>query len=256
MLFELDARPFRIALASAQAKVDLARSDIESMRRSWRQRREELALAREDLEFARREYRRQQSLSDSGVVARAQYDDALRKLRLAEKTLPGLAEAVEVTLARLGGDPDIPAEQHPSYVQAVTERDKALLDLDYTRIRSPVDGIVSHLSLQPGEYLEAGDAAFGIVSSASTYISANLKETQLTHVEVGQPARVRVDAYPGARVAGSRRQHQPRDGRRVLGAAATERERQLGEGGAAAAGAPRARRRGVRARRRRSCGQA
>jgi membrane fusion protein (multidrug efflux system) len=63
-------------------------------------------------------------------------------------------------------------------------------------VRAPVDGMVSPMRLQPGEWLEEGHAAFSLVNPATTWVEANLKETQLEHVEVGQQVEIDADAYP------------------------------------------------------------
>ena len=74
----------------------------------------------------------------------------------------------------------------------------AALDLDDAVVRAPLDGVVSRMRLQPGEWLEEGEPAFSIINPATTWIEANLKETQLEHVEVGQQVEIEVDAYPEA----------------------------------------------------------
>ncbi len=78
----------------------------------------------------------------------------------------------------------------------------AALHLDRTEVRAPVDGIVSRMRLQPGEWVEAGEPAFSIIDPASTWVEANLKETQLEHVVTGQQVEVAVDAYSGHSWAG------------------------------------------------------
>jgi membrane fusion protein (multidrug efflux system) len=72
----------------------------------------------------------------------------------------------------------------------------AALDLGDTVVRAPVDGVVSRMRLQPGEWVEEGEPTFSIINPATTWIEANLKETQLEHVQVGQQVEIGVDAYP------------------------------------------------------------
>ena len=86
----------------------------------------------------------------------------------------------------------------PAYRQAEAERGMAALDLDHAVVRAPLDGVVSRMRLEPGEWLEEGEPAFSIINPATTWIEANLKETQLEHVEVGQQVEIAVDAYPAA----------------------------------------------------------
>jgi membrane fusion protein (multidrug efflux system) len=66
-----------------------------------------------------------------------------------------------------------------------------------TKVRAPVSGIVTNFELQVGEHVEAAAPVFSIVANEPLWITANLRETELTHVRVGQEATIRVDAYPG-----------------------------------------------------------
>ena len=73
---------------------------------------------------------------------------------------------------------------------------QAELDLSYTRIAAPCSGRVTRKSAEVGTYVQAGEALMAIVPP-ERWVTANLKETQLTHVHPGQPATIKVDAYPG-----------------------------------------------------------
>ncbi|MFQ5626334.1 MAG: efflux RND transporter periplasmic adaptor subunit, partial [Methyloligellaceae bacterium] len=59
-------------------------------------------------------------------------------------------------------------------------------------------GIVTNFDLQPGEYIRSGNVVFSLVGAGGVWVHANYKETDLTHVRVGQPATIRVDAYPNS----------------------------------------------------------
>jgi membrane fusion protein (multidrug efflux system) len=72
---------------------------------------------------------------------------------------------------------------------------QAELDLSYTRILAPQSGRVTHRSVQVGDYLKVGNAILAIVPD-QVYVTANFKETQLTHMKPGQPVKIKVDAYP------------------------------------------------------------
>jgi membrane fusion protein (multidrug efflux system) len=99
-------------------------------------------------------------------------------------------------LAKLGGDPARRFEEHPDFMMAETELSMAEMNLSYTEVRAPIDGIVTRLKLEAGEWVESGEPAFGLIAVDRVWIEANLKETQLTHVEVGQNVTVELDAYP------------------------------------------------------------
>ena len=71
------------------------------------------------------------------------------------------------------------------------------LDLRHAVVRAPVDGIIGKEDLQVGEFLNIGQPAMPLIATAQLWVEANFKETDLTHVAVGQPASVEVDTYPG-----------------------------------------------------------
>ena len=76
-------------------------------------------------------------------------------------------------------------------------RDLARINFGYTRIIAPVDGMVGQRLVQAGQYLNTGTEVIAIVPLPRVWVIANYKETQLTNVRIGEPARVTVDAFPG-----------------------------------------------------------
>jgi membrane fusion protein (multidrug efflux system) len=77
------------------------------------------------------------------------------------------------------------------------------LNLSYTFIKAPSDGIVTRVEqVQAGTYISASAPVFALVVSGNTWIEANFKENQLTHMRAGQPAEVQIDSYPGKKFEG------------------------------------------------------
>jgi membrane fusion protein (multidrug efflux system) len=84
------------------------------------------------------------------------------------------------------------------YLQAQAQVDEAKRQLGHTEIHAPFSGIVTEVeTVQPGMYLAASTAAFGLVSTENVWIEANPKETELTFVQQGNLVEVTVDTYPG-----------------------------------------------------------
>jgi membrane fusion protein, multidrug efflux system len=81
-------------------------------------------------------------------------------------------------------------------------RDLAKINLGYTRIVAPVDGMVSERLVRPGQYLSVGTQVISLVPLPNVWVIANYKETQMTNVRTGQNARVTVDAFPGKALHG------------------------------------------------------
>ena len=91
--------------------------------------------------------------------------------------------------------------------QATIAHDAALqrqaeLNLSYTAIVSPIDGVVGNRTLRVGQYVQAGTQLMAVVPASAAYIIANYKETQLTDVRPGQPASIAIDMFPNVTFSG------------------------------------------------------
>lgn len=197
-LIRLDERPFRIAVEDARARVANARLQIESLKATYWQHMADLRSAQSALEYRRREYERQTHLLASGISPESLVERTLDARNQAQQNVVSDQQQINATLASLGGDPNIPADHHPTVQEAQAQLDRALLNLSYTTIAAPIDGIVTRVEeLQAGDYINAATPAFALVSTRDVWVEANFKEVQLTHMHPGQSATVRVDAYPG-----------------------------------------------------------
>jgi len=195
VLFRLSPDDFNNALESADAELSRVRDEIAAMKATYRQKEQELSLAEADAAYAKTVFERQAKLSKKGISSRANFDAAEHDLATARRSVAALRFEVEQTLANLGGNPDIPVEQHPLYRQAKASRDRALLDTQYTIVTAPFAGIASKTP-EVGEYVDAGDSVMSIVADRGAWIEANFKETDLAHIRENQAVEVKVDAYP------------------------------------------------------------
>ncbi len=197
ILFRLDQQPFGIALDRAEAQLDLVRTQVENLRIDYHEAMAQVAAEEERVKFLSRQLSRQTKLKDLKLGSEQAYDVAAHDLSLAERQVRVLRQRVQRALQSLGGDPEMEVEEHARYLRARAERDQAAIAFADTSIEAPVDGIVSNMKLQAGEYVEEGDAVFTVIEHGKIWVEANLKETQLTHVLEGQLASITVDAYPG-----------------------------------------------------------
>ena len=92
--------------------------------------------------------------------------------------------------------------------------DAAILNLDYTVITAAIDGQVSKISIQPGQYLQPGQSLFYIINNAEAWVIANFKETQLNKMVIGQKVTLKVDAYPDSKFEGTITSFSPATGAR------------------------------------------
>ena len=201
-LFNLDPEPYRIALANAEAQLGVARDQARTLVETYRSRLKQIDEAKATADYAQTNYERQQHLFDTGAVPRATLDAAIRDLQSAKANLASLQREAAAALAQLGGNPDMPIDEQSSVKQAQAAVDSAARNLRLTFIAAPFDGIPNNVeSIAVGAFLNAGQSAFPLVSIHDIYVEANFRETELTYVRQGDPARVTIDAYPDTPIA-------------------------------------------------------
>lgn len=196
VLFRIDPRDYQLAVQAKLAELDSVKTEIEAMRAEYRAGQRETEELREQVSFLEREYKRARELADRGVGTAQKLDEAQHQLSLARRTLTTKEQSNRTVLAELGGDADIPVEQHPKYQTVVAQYDRAELDQSRTTVLAPADGYVSNVNLRLGEYVRTGTPVFSMVENHEMWVEANLKETQLTHITVGQHATLVADAFP------------------------------------------------------------
>lgn len=197
-LFRLDEEPLRIALAEAEANLEVVRNDIAAQKAAYHQAEEQLKIAQANVAFAQREYARREKLVAQRIVSESEFDEARNAYQVALREEAGVRQEMQRILSELAGDPDIAPEDHPRFRTALARVEQAKLDLKRAVVVAHSHGTVSQVDrLRPGDYVQAGQAAFSIVDQDSVWVEANLKETDLTHVRPGQTATVEIDTYPG-----------------------------------------------------------
>ena len=100
-------------------------------------------------------------------------------------------------LNQLLGNPDLPLEQFPAYMQAKAALDDAQRNLDLTTVRAPMNGIATQVDqIQLGRFVMAGTPVFSVIDTSNPWVDANPKESDFTYVAVGQSVTLDVDAFP------------------------------------------------------------
>ncbi|MFL6618889.1 MAG: HlyD family secretion protein [Povalibacter sp.] len=198
VLFKLDAAPLRIAVSETDAQLAKQRLQVESLKATYKQRQADLAGARDTLTYRQSEFERQQRLLSKGISSQAQFDAASHARESAQQMYSSAQQQIAAALAALGGDASIPVDKHPLVMEAQAQLDHARLNLSYTDVLAPSDGIVTKVEqLQVGSYIAAAQPVFALVSKDNVWIEANFKEVQLAHMQPGQTAEVVIDALPG-----------------------------------------------------------
>jgi len=201
VLFRLDPRDVGANLQAAEAQVANAELDVSQARAAYRRESANVAAAQEALAYTPRVAARQRQLSAAGVSSRQQMDQAVHAAAQARDQLAAARQQAAVALAALGGDPDI-GPRAPAVRQARANLERARLNLSYSTVVAPADGVVARVDQMPvGAYLNASQTGFWLLSGRP-WVEANFKEDQLAHMKVGQPVRIDIDAYPDADLEG------------------------------------------------------
>jgi len=209
VIARIDDRDFRAGLGQAQADVAAAQAETADLDAQLSQQSTLIARARAsvaasqaalDLASLNRVRFRQMASIGFGSEQQSQEGDAQARERAADlardqAALATAQQQVHVLEAKLAQ-----ARALADRSQAVAQR--AALDLGYTTIIAPIDGVVAARTVRLGQYVQAGTQLTALVPLREVYVTANFKETQLTHVRAGEPVRLRVDTFPGAQLRG------------------------------------------------------
>jgi membrane fusion protein (multidrug efflux system) len=128
-------------------------------------------------------------------AAQAAFDQANANLAAVQRQATGAAAML--SNAEIGGK-----FAQARYAAAKATRDNAALQLSYTKVESPVSGIVSRKQIEVGQLVQPGQPLLTLVSDSAVWITANFKETQLADIRIGQAVAVEVDSYPGCEAEG------------------------------------------------------
>ena len=204
VLFTLDSHPFEIAVANAQAAMEAARQGVLAAEEGYKGLNAQVAAQEAQVRLAQSTFNRYVALAKSNAIAPQSLDTARSNLASAQANLAALKQNAATEQAKLLGNPNLPPEQAPAFLQAKAAYDEAARQLSHTTVRAPFEGDVTEVdSLQPGTLVISALSSFsttsavGLVSNKDVWIEANMKETDLTHVRVGNPVEVTIDTYPG-----------------------------------------------------------
>lgn len=210
--YAVKVRAAEASLAKAQAVLDNLRNEEAQQCATIEQAEASLHSSEARLTQSQQDYDRKSQLVASGAVSRKSFDDA--KADLASAKASREAALAALTLAQRQLD-TLAGER----AQRIADRDaasasvaSAKLELGYTRIVAPFDGVLGRRSVQIGSLVASGTQIVTIVPLARPYLIANYKETQLKNVRAGLPVDITVDALPGYSFRGRVEQVAPMSG--------------------------------------------
>ena len=198
ILFSLDPQKFQIALDNARANLAQVRLNIEAAKADYQASLRDTGAKQQQVNADQATYSRYASLVKEHAVTQQETDDARYKLAADQQAVSASESQARALLAKLAGNPAIAIEDMPSFKQAQAQVAEAEREMNHAVVRAPYDGVVTQVNkLQPGMYLGASTAAFGLVSTDHVWVEAEPKETQLTYAKNGDSVDVSFDIYPG-----------------------------------------------------------
>jgi membrane fusion protein (multidrug efflux system) len=197
-LVEIDPEPFRITVAMTQARLDSVKIDFDNLKANLASTTRRIALARETIDLKQRDFDRKNTLLTNRTGSQVDVDNAQTAVVAAKTQLEMLEQQEQGFRNQLLGDAKLPIEKYPPFAQAAATLDQAKRDLDHTVLRAPIAGMATQVSsIQMGRYVTAGTPVFSLIDDTKPWIDANPKETDITHLHIGQPVSISVDTFPG-----------------------------------------------------------
>jgi len=203
VLFVIDDRDFKAKVAQAEAAVATGEATIATYENRLKlqqamieQATASVASTEADLARVQQDYKRYNALLSTDFASRQRFEQAQADARKGEAALAKSRAALAAEQNQLAVLRSQQHEEQAKLQQAHANLQLAQNDLDNTVIRAPISGVAGNRAGQIGQYVKPGTQLLSLVPLERVYVTANFKETQLTHMRPGQLAEVSVDAYP------------------------------------------------------------
>jgi membrane fusion protein, multidrug efflux system len=207
VLARLDEKDFRAAWDQTRAEMQASEAEVGDLQAQLAEQHAidarasasvAASLAALDLANINRERYRKMAGIGFGSMQQSQEADAQARERTADLARDRAALASAQGQMRVLQAKIVQAQALRERSSAIERR--AALELGYTTIIAPIDGVVAARTIRVGQYVQSGTQLMALVPLHDVYVTANFKETQLTRVRAGEPVRLRVDTFPGVRL--------------------------------------------------------
>jgi membrane fusion protein (multidrug efflux system) len=197
IMFQIDPMPFQLALAQARAKLDDAKTSHDNLVANVKLYSQTIDIINSGIAIKQRDVERKSALVKSSAGSQLDLDNSATALVTAQAQSQLVKQQNSNALNQLLGNPELPLEQFPTYIQAKAALDDAQRNLDLTTVRAPMPGIATQVDqIQLGRFVMAGAPVFSVIDTSKPWVDANPKESDFTYVAVGQPVTIDVDAFP------------------------------------------------------------
>jgi membrane fusion protein (multidrug efflux system) len=203
-LFDIDPKPYEIALALAKGKLEAAKVEFANLQSSFASNIDQIKMGQDAVRVRQADFDRKNDLASHGSGTTADRDTSMANLIQAKQILEFVKWQQATVTVKLGGGPDTKIDQFPDYMQANAAVDDAERNLRNTKVLAPIDGVATQVpEIELGRVAAAGQPVFAVVANTGLWVDANPKESDLTYVHAGLPATVSVDTFPDREWKGS-----------------------------------------------------
>jgi membrane fusion protein (multidrug efflux system) len=203
-LFDIDPKPYEIALALAKGKLEAAKVEFANLQSSFASNIDQIKMGQDAVRVRQADFDRKNDLASHGSGTTADRDTSMANLIQAKQILEFVKWQQATVTVKLGGGPDTKIDQFPDYMQASAAVDDAERNLRNTKVLAPIDGVATQVpEIELGRVAAAGQPVFAVVANTGLWVDANPKESDLTYVHAGLPATVSVDTFPDREWKGS-----------------------------------------------------
>jgi membrane fusion protein (multidrug efflux system) len=201
-------------IGTAQANVSVSEANVQQAAGSIENAKIRLKRATDDFNRYANLYKNQSITTQQYEQAEAAKLEAQNQLRILQEQqrASGYQKSVAAARTSVSGKQSDVAAASIKKSQAVL--DAAQLNLNYTYVIATMDGQVSKIAIQSGQFVQPGQSLFYIINNTETWVVANFKETQLSKMVIGQPVTVKIDAYPDTEFEGTIASFSPATGSR------------------------------------------
>ena len=196
-LFEIDPVPFQLAVDQAKATLAQAKTSHENLMANIKIYGQMNDLMQASADLKQRDVDRKTALAKSNFGSQLDLDNSSNSFLTVRAEMAFIQQQLSSSKTQLLGDPNLPLEQFPPYVQAKAALAQAERNLDHTVLRAPMGGIATQVDqIQLGRFVVAGTPVFSVIDTSKPWVDANLKESDFTYISVGQTVSIDVDAFP------------------------------------------------------------
>ena len=185
------------ALLDARGSMEVLTSGIHTSQMKIAEEEANIAEAEAKLWQAEQDFRRYERLLKEESIPEQQYEQAKANYEAARARRDALVRQKDAAGSQYNEATKKQTNAESAILKAEAALDLANLNLSYTVVTAPYDGYMGRRTLEPGQYVSAGQTLSYIVRRSDKWITANYRETQIANIYIGQPVRIKVDGLPG-----------------------------------------------------------